>query len=348
MNNLQTQPRYDGNELSLFDLIKLFWQYKRLIIVITFFCVVVMALYLKFATPVYEARAYVIPPRIDDVMRINTSRSSTEPTSMKNYRVNDVYNIFGAVLMSDSLKRNFFESVYFPSLNQQQKNISRNILFKNYLNNIGIKEESKKTLKYTVIIKTESKIKSEDFVKQYILLADKEALSVLQESIDIQNKIKSEDILQKIERIRDLAKRDREDKLVQLHKALIIAKAAGIQDVTNAGFFKKNDDWSTLFMLGTKALESEIKILKASEMSDSFTPKLRRLESEFNFYSKLRVPVENIKMFRLEEVVNSSPQPVYPNKTLMMLIVLIGGLMLSFAIVFVINLFPGKNCSRVT
>lgn len=342
MVNLQCKTEY-VDEISLFDLMKIFWQQKWVILTITIFCFGISVLYLQLAKPVYEAKVRVTLPSVNSIAMLNLSQSYSAGSQQYLFDINQMYQLFSDTLESNSIKNDFFKQVYLPYLtDMRRESIPESKLFNNYLKKISIKKDPK-TLGITVIAETDNPYKSREFVKKFIALAEKKALLEMQEKINDLNRIKALDIQQKIAWTRELAKKYRIDRLSQLNDAMVTAKAVGLQNFSMNGTLNNINKSSILFMLGTKALESEIKILNAKEIDYGLVPQLRELENAYNFYSNAKVSVEAIKMFQFEDVINLPSSPIWPKKNLILILGLIGGLMLGFFTALVLSIFLKRN-----
>ncbi|MNV92851.1 Chain length determinant protein [compost metagenome] len=82
------------------------------------------------------------------------------------------------------------------------------------------------------------------------------------------------------------------------------------------------------YMRGSKALEAELKNLESRDSEDPFTPGLRNLQKDVDFYKKLESEKFEIAAFRHDGVLDLPVSPVKPKKVLIVFLgIVIGGLL---------------------
>lgn len=329
MDGQQLKPFYDNREISLIDLFNILWQQKILILTVTLVCFLLSTMYLAITKPVYEAKAYLVAPTLGDIAALNAGRSNLKNSPLTPLNVDDVYQVFSDALISKSVQYDFFQNIYLPSLSKKKRNnVSKNKLFAAYANNITIKEDTKtKPVKYTIIARAENARKVHDWVKQYVDLANKKAISLMIQTVTIQNKELALQLQHQIDQKKQEVKSERLDRLAQLEEALKIAQATG---VTNPIVMSdsKLDSVSMMYTRGSKALESEIKALNMRKNDDPFAHNLRKLESDYAFYEKLVIPTASIKMFRLDGGINMPDSSIAPKYKLILMLGLLGGIII--------------------
>lgn len=324
----QQELNHQYNEISIFDILQIFWKQKWVILTTVMVCLGISVTYIHFAKPVYQANAYIISPTLGDIAPLNVGRSYEKNALLKPFSTEDIYKVFVDTLLSESIKRDFFNQVYLPSLTDKERSAAPgDILYASFLKKLTIKEDTKfKPSKFSVVADTNNPSKSREWVKKYIDFADKQAVNELVGSIKSQNTALAQQVEQKIEGLREVAKSNRADRLAQLHDALVIAKATGTADYP-VNLSKNNLDPTTkMYFRGSKSLESEISVLSERKSDDAYIPNLRALESEYNFYSKMTVPAEAVKPYRLDGVINLPESPIAPKVSLIILLGIVIGL----------------------
>lgn len=291
---------YQG-EISLIDLMKLFWQQKWLILISTVFCFGLSVAYLFFVKPIFEARANIIAPTEKDVFILNASRSNSNTPLVANLMVKDIYGIFSEVLTSDVIKQQFFEQVYLPSLtDKQRKLIPKDKLFHACFKKISIKTDFHvNPLKFTVIVNADDPSQTRKWVRQYIDLVEKRTVAAVVELITVQNMTLVSNIKKEIDEISEYETNSKLIRLAQFRKSLMYAKNKGIYDVS--------------FNI----------ILK-----DDLGLKLQKLKKEYNFYNNMSIPIEKIKVFRLDGVINAEDTPISPKVPLVLMLGLFTGFLM--------------------
>jgi len=115
----------EEREVDLFDLMEGVWRQRLLVVVVASVITLIAALYVTIATPIYEAKIYLQPALESDIARLNFGRSSHEErlAPISSREVNDAYE---RNLLSDSLRQEFFQKVYLPSLGGRVSSASQN------------------------------------------------------------------------------------------------------------------------------------------------------------------------------------------------------------------------------
>lgn len=314
MDELKVKSDY-RDEISLVDLMKIFWQQKYSILIIMLFCFGLSVVYLFLAKNVYEAKVSIIAPTAKDLFILNAARSDRNAPLVANFMVNDVYGIFGNFLTLDAIEQEFFTQVYLPSLTDKQRLIPKDKLFHACFKNILIKADVHVSpIKYTITIDADNPAKAREWVSQYIALVEKKSVALVAQLIKVQNTTLINNIRKEIDEIKEYETNIRSTKLAQLKESLIDAKTKGIYDVSFN--ITPNDD------LGLK---------------------LQKLKNEYDFYTNMSIPFEKIKVFRLDGVVHSSDTPISPKGPFILMLGLFTGLILGCIIGLIRNSFLRKN-----
>ena len=108
------KPQFQDDEIDLIELGKGLWAQKWLILAVTALVTACAAGYVLRSSPLYEAKASVLPPQLSDIAEYNLGRDET--AGLKPFTVEAVYSVFTRNLSSESLRRTFFKEVYLPSL----------------------------------------------------------------------------------------------------------------------------------------------------------------------------------------------------------------------------------------
>lgn len=338
----------DG-EIDLITLIKTLWQKKWVILGITLLSTLIGILYLSFTKPIYEAKAYIYPPSLADIVSFNYGRSD-DFSSLHPFSIEDVYNVFLGNLLAESTKEEFFKTVFLPSRAEGTKQKSPHDALYNAFNKIlTIKESSKTTpTKYLMIVRGNNPTQIVAWLKQYLALAQQKAQSEMISNIEHQNIEAARTIQNKIEQARVVAKNKRFDHLTQLKEALKIAKVVNITErsvfslngtMTDASSFNEP---SMMYLRGTKVLQVEIENLSTRDSDDAFVEGLRELEGEYRFYKNITINSQNIAMFRLDGKVNLPDLPILPQKRVVFLLSILLGMMLGIILVIGQNFFQRK------
>jgi chain length determinant protein (polysaccharide antigen chain regulator) len=136
-----------------------------------------------------------------------------------------------------------------------------------------------------------------------------------------------------IDTLRESSRRVREDTISKVREALVIAKSSGLEDtVVFAGNgsdkLAGGIDQDNAYLRGSKALEAELKNLEARQSEDAFTPGLRKLQKDADFYKQLVAEKFDISVYRHDGVLDLPLSPIKPKKVLIVFLgLVIGGLL---------------------
>lgn len=328
-NERKMSENYTGDEISFQELCNMLWKQKGLILFVTFFCILASVVYLVIAKPVYEAKAFIVPPVSSDIGGLNIGRSNERTSPLKPLTVNQAFRIFTNHFLSESVKREFFNTVYFPALSEKQKEQPRDKVYARYLKSIILKNESKpNSPKYLMAIQTSTNTMAHEWVNEYIAIAAGRALSDIETSITSENKSLANYYLLLSNKEKEMATHKREDKLIQLRGALAIAKAAGIKSLSPNLQLDQLKYESLMYLQGSVVLQEEINNLLNSKNYDLAGPKIRRLEAEHNFYNDIKLPIESVKLLQLDGDITLPDSPISPRSNLILLLGIFGGLMI--------------------
>lgn len=321
-----------SDEVDLLEILTALWQQKLLIVATTIVVTLLAALYAFLSTPEYESKYYVSPPTVNDVANLNYGRS--RGSDLKPFTVEDVYKVFLRGLQSESLRRSFFEQVYLPSLKDDAVQVPHRILYDRFSRSVTIAMVDKDEMgRWSLALQDSSAENSKIWVAQYVNLAGEAAKQEL-----IHNAVKESSILRRnlglqIDMLRESGKKLRQDSISQLREALAVARASGLQNsvvFTGAGRSELagNMAGGSAYLRGSKALEAELKNLESRESDDPFTPGLRKLQKEHDFYKGLEAGTYDIAVFRQDGVLDDPVAPVKPKKALILILgVVVGGLL---------------------
>lgn len=336
------------DEIDLVQLLAILWRQKWLIILVTCLCTAIGIAYLQIAKPTYEAKAYLLPPNIDDIAALNYGRTNIESLPLPVFKVSDVYDVFSQNLLSESTKRRFFNKVWLPSLpDASGKKVSKDALF-NQFNKKFIIQEIPKSMptKYMVIVRSQNPAQAVIWLKNYIALVKENTSNALTRIVQSQTVSVIHDLELKLDLAKQVAKEERMDRLVQLKEAINIANSMEVnaqvtaQGSSNVASDVRNvTDPSLMYTRGTKALEAEVKNLNSRESDAPFVPNFRQMQTQLNLYKNIKVRPQDFVFFRLDGGIQTPDLPIAPKKELIILMSLIFGLMLGITLAMLRNFF---------
>ncbi|MGH8384655.1 MAG: LPS O-antigen chain length determinant protein WzzB [Pyrinomonadaceae bacterium] len=339
----------DLNEMDLFDFIKGIWEQRWLISIVAGLVLFVASLYAFLSSPVYEARAYVSPPSQSDIENLNLGR--TKNSDLKPYSIKDVYDTFISNLQSESLNREFFNTVYLPSLDESDRAKSQDSLYRQFLKDIRIIQPVKEfPNRFSIVALNYSAADSADWLRQYIDSASDKTKKQLIRNFNKEVEMRARSVGAQIQTVRENAASKRKDTLLQLREAEQIADAIGLEkQLTVLGSAPREmageDDPRLIYLRGTKALAAEAKVLEARDSDDAYIADLRKFQGEYNFFKSLKVKAEDIAVYQLDGAIQPPDSPVKPRKALILVLGLVLGLSLG-VIAGLIRQFWVRNAAR--
>ncbi|MDR6605612.1 Wzz/FepE/Etk N-terminal domain-containing protein [Pseudomonas synxantha] len=331
----------EANEIDLKVLAYALWRQRFIIIAITAVVTILAASFTFFSKPIYEAKVFVIPPTQNDIANYNYGR--TVENELSPYTIKEVYGVFTRNLMAESLRREFFNNYYLPSLPESERSGSQDKLYAEFSKLLMVSLVNKESSdRYVVVAQDESAAKGVELVGKYIERASELAKKEIKKDIGSEADVLARNIRQQIASLRDVGLKDREDSIIKLREALLVAEAIGLDrppiiSGNSAVEIAGNLDGQLIYMRGTKALKAEIENLESRNSDDPFIKKLRMLQAKYDFYSSLESSILNVEVYRTDGVVELPDSPVKSQKSLYVLIGLIAGLILGVLVALIRN-----------
>ena len=334
--NLQLiQTNYEEDEISLYDIWQILVEYKFYIASITCICTLVALIYAIQATPVYEAKAYLLPPEQKDLEGINIRETKYSPLG--------IYQNYIRKLRSISIRRKFFEENNLVSqlVGNDDADMNSDNVFNNEFNNklhIEIIHVDKRKIEDHDPIKIsftsmDAKLTAE-LVNKFISYVEKETIKLIKDDIkasiefnifkierEISRKrgltreqrldqikvlleeenIKRDDIKNKIATLKKKAQIELEDRKEVFNEAIAIAKELGIDNPT---LLSAASDENTLdVMINTQQTPEYMRGVKALNAEIEILKE--RKDNEDAFISGLRDLERELEMLNENPKINS-------------------------------------------
>ncbi len=320
-------PQYlaQEDEINLLDLWKVLAAKKFFIFGLTAIITLLAIIIVLVMPRTYQTTAHFLPPKSSDVEELNIPAISYSLSS------EDAYNSFILNLKSRSLRLKFFNEHDLSSKLSDDPTANKDQVFEESFNKqLVVKQDLKKKaqqafvsisydgkdpeliakmvndyIKYVhdktieeflTLVRRNIRTKKQDL--EDVIIQSKKRVIAQRRQDEIARLIEADKIarLELIEQIKVLKQRTeqkRQDRMVQLEEALVIAKKLDIVDPI--------DSWSELnnvkdqvtnkvsinnktlpeYTRGSKALQAELQALKSRISNDPFTPGLRELEEQF-------------------------------------------------------------------
>lgn len=336
-NTPATTP--NASEIDLFELVAALWAQRFLIIGVALIATVAATAYAFLSKPVYEARVYLQPPTLNGIADFNYGR--TKDAELTPFTIKDVYEVFTRNLQSESLRRSFFNEVYLPSLPVSERDASQDKLYADFLKKLSIGLPSKEQPdRYSVIVQGEDPSRATDWVKAFAARAGAAAEKEMISNATREAEVRARNLDQQITTLQDTESRIREDSIIRLHEALLVAEAIGLQNPPIisgelSAEISGGVDGHLDYMRGSKALKAEIQNLEQRKSDDPFIGSLRALQIKKSFYTDLQVSPDNVSVYRQDGPIEQPDRPIKPKKGLIILLGLVLGGMLGLMIALV-------------
>ncbi|HEY6610885.1 MAG TPA: Wzz/FepE/Etk N-terminal domain-containing protein [Pseudomonas sp.] len=335
MEQVGNPVRYDDDEIDLRELFAGLWAERLLILLVTLVIGAGAAAYAFLATPVYEAKSSLLPPRLSDIAGYNVGRAEAR---LVEFKVADVYSVFTRNLTSEAMRRSFFRDVYLPSLSEAQRAKPEDALWKRFNEKVlSAKAPDVKTRPdhFDVRVEHDNPQLATEWVNLFVQRAVTRSRDDMQQNVlsEIDTRIQS--IERQIEVLRSTAMKRREDRVAQLREALTVAEAVGQEQplittlsASSAGELTSSLEGSLLYMRGARAIRAELQVLESRQSDDPFIAELRSLQDRLEFLKGIDVKPDNVAVFTLDSAAEVPETPIKPKKALILAIgVVLGGML---------------------
>ncbi|MCM8913795.1 hypothetical protein LJD21_16580 [Pseudomonas inefficax] len=310
-----------GEEIDLGELFKSLWAQKFLIAALTFAVLLLAAIYAFTRQPVYQADLAIIAPSHNDISALNFGRG--DGTGLPLIGVREVYDLYVRQLHSENVRRKVFENVYLPSLPESQRALPQNVLFRQFSRSILISKAGDEVgARYVVSVNDSEPTAA---VKRADVLADTAAemtRSELLKNILSDASMRAAMLDKEISGKREVARKEREDRLSKLKEALSIALAVGLKKppiiTGSASELAARMDGDLAYMRGSDAIQAEIDNMAKRKSEDPYIANLRQLEERMAFYRDLKVDESAFRVYQRDGVLAIPDQPVKPRRVLIM------------------------------
>ncbi|MNF57918.1 Lipopolysaccharide biosynthesis protein WzzE [compost metagenome] len=319
-------------ELDIFEIFGVVWARKWMVVGTALACGLVAGVYAFLTTPVYESRYYIFPPTVNDIANLNFGRA--ERSELKPFTVDQVYKIFLRNLQSESQRRAFFESTYLPAEGGDATSVSSGSLYNTFSKSMTVEPVGKEEDgRWSVSLRHSNPERSVAWLTSYVNQVGESTARELAQNAKKEAVVAGRSRVLEIDTLRESSRKIREDNITKIREALFIAQSSGLENtVVFAGRGSEklagNMFEDNTYMRGSKALEAELKNLESRDSEDPFTPGLRNLQKDVDFYKKLESEKFEIAAFRHDGVLDLPVSPVKPKKVLIVFLgIVIGGLL---------------------
>jgi chain length determinant protein (polysaccharide antigen chain regulator) len=337
-NSLDT---FSDTEVDFQAMIRSIWKRKWIILCVAFLSTLLAAAYAYTTKPVYESKLFLIPPTQNDIANFNYGR--LRDNDLVPFSIKDIYTVFLRILNSESLRREFFNTVYLPSLTEEERMGSKDALYSRFSKTLGVALPAKDEEQSAVTVQASDAEIASTWAQLYADRAGALAKEELIKNVSTESQVRARSLLQQIKSMQQIGTQVRQDSITKLREALRVAEAIGLEkppiisgnpSVELAGSM----DGQIIYMRGSKALKAEIQNLEQRQSDDPFVMHLRELQSRYEFYKYLEVSPSEVRVYRQDGEVVRPDSPIKPKKALILTLGLILGLMAGIMLALVLYL----------
>lgn len=322
-----------NDEALHIDLLKLcgsIWQRRAWFALIVIVCVALAGAYAFVRTPLYESKAWLVPPFDSDIADINYGR--TKESSLAPFSVKDVYTVFVNKLNSDTLRREFYTKVYRPQV-PGAASATELQRYTAFTRRLTVEPNPKVTDQFSVSLRASDSDRSGDMLKQYIAMASDSATAEVIGNAKKEAQVRAGGLAHQIELQHQGGAQLRADTISRLSEALKIAEAVGLVDPPLINSLQGSElstplDGDLSYMRGSKALKAEIENLQQRSSDDPFVTGLREQQQKLAYYSNLVARTVDITVFRYDGLLQAGDDPITLPTYVILIIGLAGGLLL--------------------
>lgn len=331
---------YTGDEVELIALFGIIWRGKWVVLAVIAFCLLVSGIYLWFTPKQYEISAKLYP--IDAISMAIVAPGGGGEKLGYGVNIQDAEVFYRATIDSlDSFEyqRKFWisQSDFDPDVQLEGAALDEFLDFKRSLH-LSMPEGDKPVV---IRIIGDDPLIIADHLRLFLDYVAAEVAAKSISSLLRAVEVSIEQIDQAILQARIRANAEISDRIVSVAEALEIATSLGIEE---AEFDRLANVEVTLFnsrqyLLGRKALTSELQALQRRRDKDAFVPGLRELQaakaSLLADQGRINRNIADFRPFVYPDSISPPLRPAGPKSVLIMVMALVFGLLFGIIVVFI-------------
>jgi chain length determinant protein (polysaccharide antigen chain regulator) len=343
VNTVSQNPEANTRNISLSDIIKLFWKSKKLILTITLLCTCLSIGYLVVVQPTYQATTRILPPQASDLAEYVESlytidNGISEKNIPRELDSTHVYEIFYTNLKSVSIKNQFLSQYYLPHFSPKDE-LEAEQVAKRLEKSLSITGSATEGSSLNVSIKAKDPKLAAQWANDYTNLAVQATHTELLKNLQSEIIAKKQSTENRITTLRKLEKDLQDLKIGRLQDALAVAKAMELEAPmlgTTVITLDNSPSNENSFMRGTRSLQAEIDVLSKRKDQDVYIAGLPKLLTQQAVLQTLN-STPDFTVARIDMLAQPPYEPVKPIKPLVLLIGIIFGLFLGMFVVLIIS-----------
>lgn len=327
------RERLDGKSVvDLVELIGGLWKQKWIVALTTVIVTLVGVAYALLATPMFEAKVFVQPPSQKDIAQLNYGRGGD--SGLPVLSVKTVYESYVRYVQSEAVRRQFYREVYLKSLPEADRRGSQDDLYAKFNQTVSMPVAVKDSPeRFQIVAISKDPQQAADWIVQYAQLAGERAKKEVIADVRADALVKASNLKERVRSAREEARKAREDRIARLSEALIVAQSIGLEKppiISGNGNSELSADMegSLVYMRGSRAIEAELKNLRARTSDDPFVEHLRRDQETIAFYEALEVDPSVVEVYRQDGGLFTPDKPVKPQKAVVVVLSAFLGMLL--------------------
>lgn len=316
-------------EIDILDFFKILWGGKFLILGTGLLFTAIAIAYALLTPPVYEARAYFLPPMPVDVALLDEGIKAD--AALVSYTPKEAYDVFLRHLQSDDLRRAIFSHVYLPYFPSSDQSRSQDVMYARYESGISIGVDNKaQPNRYVLKVQNSDSALAAKLVEAFMLEAGTLAVKEIVSDVQRQLKAAAVGVERQIDLLKEIERRKRDDAIARLQESLEIAQAIEQEKPVVMPFYGGEGrsgvaQGRLAYMQGSQALRAQINVLQRRKTDDPFIAQLRPLQIKLQSIESFKTDPEALAVFRPDGSTGVPDAPIRPRKLLAIEMGVLGG-----------------------
>lgn len=343
MNTVSQSHEANKQNISLSDLMRLFWGSKKIILGITLLCACLSIGYLVVVSPTYQATAKILPPQESDLAEYSETLSMidvgiSDKETARRLNPDRAYEILYSNIKSDSIKNKFLTEYYLPHFAPKDQDETEQ-LAKRLEKALRINGPSSESSTINVAIEAKDPKLAAQWVNDYMALAIAATHTELLKNLQGEITAKKQSTQNQVATLRKLEQDLQNLKIARLQDSLTVAKAMGLETPmpgTTVITLDNSPANEGSFMRGTRSLQAEIDVLSSRKDQDAYIAGLPKLLTQQALLETLNnTPAFSVA--RIDMPAHPPYEPIKPIKPLILLMGIIFGLFLGMFVALIAN-----------
>jgi len=337
----------EDDSINFYELWITLWKRKWVVFTVTVVSALWSVVYALQLQNVYKAEALLLPPKEKKIRLINIDGILDRGDFDKNLKVvghsaGTVFSMFIQNINSRTLHKKFIQEkglkkILAPDATPETSDPGV------YMRLAGLIKLNENKGMTSLSIEFHDGDIAAQWVNDLIEFVDKETIAVLVEDTEdsIANQIR--DIEYTIASKRQMAKKRREDTILQYEEASIIATKLGVVDRVDSTNIVQNNQLNIsttnvpLYFRGYRALNAEISFLKNRISDDPFISGLRDLQERLALLRSIKFDIEKMSAVYIDQPAYTPNSPIKPNRKYIVSLATVFGLFLGILLAFLIE-----------